>query len=462
MITKLQHAPGLILCEVARSVVVPPLPSVKPLAQTTRAIPEETAAGGVGKFTGKGVIIAIVDSGIDLRHPDFVTKDANGKDVSRLLYFWDTTSEQYKTGTIGKPAPYSYPNDTPDHPSRIGTIYSRDEITAALHTPRSPIAEQDTLGHGTACAGIAAGNGQGGPKDSQGKPLYAGVAPDADLIAVRVGTGENLQNSYLLGAVCEWLDHVAGNRPLVVSCSFGGVEGGHDGYRVEELELNSRFPLDKKGRAICIAAGNEGEDRFHADCEIQGKDKPAVLHWNCDGPAKLDIYIQGSDPDDIMYDMDKTSGISPNKDQTGKVVGYDVHAATNVLTKQLVLSTIATGGEGTLTLYSKSNKSLAADAYFTDGDNAEFADGCYTARNLVGTPGTAANAITVASYDWNDRFNYFGQVLSLPPVDSHDPMRIGALSGYSSPGFLRIGKAIKPEIAAPGEWYTAPAPAMWR
>jgi hypothetical protein len=53
MITNLQHAPGLILCEVARSVVVPPLPSVKPLTQTTRAIPEDTAAGGVGKFTGK-------------------------------------------------------------------------------------------------------------------------------------------------------------------------------------------------------------------------------------------------------------------------------------------------------------------------------------------------------------------------------------------------------------------------
>ena len=286
--------PGLLWFDVASNPFLPPIPREPGSQEATRGIeePDRIASGGVGKYTGKGVIIAIVDSGLDFRHPDFITKDANGHDVSRLLYFWDTTSEQYKTGNIGKPSPYTYPNDRPDRHSFIGTIFNREELTKNLHAPYPEIPEWDSNGHGTACAGIAAGSGQAGPKDEKGKPRYAGVAPEADLIAVRIGTGEELENAFLLGAVCEWLNEVAGKRPLVISCSFGGADGGHDGYLIEERQLDARFPLGAKGRAICIAAGNEGRDHFHADLTIGGNDQPAHLRWTARHATKLHLYFQ--------------------------------------------------------------------------------------------------------------------------------------------------------------------------
>ena len=111
----ISEAPGLLWYDIASTPILPPLPREPVSDEKTRAIqePDKIASGGIGKYTGKGVVIAVVDSGIDFRHPDFITKDSAGKEVSRLLYFWDTTSEQYKTGTIGQPAPYTYPNDKP-------------------------------------------------------------------------------------------------------------------------------------------------------------------------------------------------------------------------------------------------------------------------------------------------------------------------------------------------------------
>ena len=157
---KLEASPDIVSYEEASEPFLPPIPHVPPRPEATRAPPEPTALGGVGKSTGKGVIVAVIDSGIDFRHPDFVTTNAAGKEVSRILYFWDTTSEQYKSGKIGKPAPYTYPNG-----AAIGTVFDNAELTGTLQVVHPEIPEWDTNGHGTACAGVAAGNGRGGPKD---------------------------------------------------------------------------------------------------------------------------------------------------------------------------------------------------------------------------------------------------------------------------------------------------------
>ena len=350
---------------------------------------------------------------------------------------------------------YTYPNDKPGHPSNIGTIYTRDELTRNLHQPYPEIPEWDTNGHGTSCAGIAAGNGQGGPKDEKGKPLFAGVAPDADIIGVRIGTGENLENAYLLGAICEWLNKIAGDRPVVISCSFGGHDGGHDGYLVEEREIDARFPLSTKGRAICIAAGNEGQEHFHADVFVSNKDNPAILKWKAAHNTELKIYFQTNDLSDLQVDTDKSSGIVANS------ADITVHP----LTTEAILSVTVQAGDGQLALYTDSGRTIAADAYLTQGVDAEFAakdnDSTptgYSPKNQLGTPGTTGNAITVGSYDWNDRFNRFGKVGTLPPAQHLDKdMSIGGLSDYSNPGYRRIGELIKPEIVAPGQWFTAPA-----
>jgi subtilisin family serine protease len=74
----------------------------------------------------------------------------------------------------------------------------------------------------------------------------------------------------------------------------------------------------------------------------------------------------------------------------------------------------------------------------------------------IHSPGTCRAAITVGSYDWNDTFHQFGGVRTIQPVGDV-VMRVGSLSSYSNPGPLRAGKMVKPDVAAPGQFFTAPA-----
>src|SRR5262249_2813126 len=159
---------------------------------------------------------------VDFRNPEFTFVGEDGKPMSRLLYFWDTIGPFAGEG-IGGPGPLLYPNKAP-----VGVLYTRADLTRGLRSSERRLPDLDTDGHGTACAAIAAGNGQGSGKD------YMGVAPGVDLVAVRLASGEKVEHEFLLGAVCAWLESVAGDRPLVVTCSFGGHDGGHDGRTIEE------------------------------------------------------------------------------------------------------------------------------------------------------------------------------------------------------------------------------------
>src|SRR5262249_22125403 len=161
--------------------------------------------------------------------------------TSRLLYFWDTITPFEDKG-VGAPGPLLYPNKAP-----VGVLYARADLTRELRASERRIPELDGDGHGTACAAIAAANGQRSGKE------YAGVAAVVDLVAVRIGSVGKMEHAFLLGAVCTWLESVAGDRPLVVTCSFGGHYSGHDGCTILERELNARFAPSRAGRAICIA-----------------------------------------------------------------------------------------------------------------------------------------------------------------------------------------------------------------
>src|SRR5262249_2732564 len=153
-----------------------------------------------------------------------------GRPTSRLLYLWDTTSSAFDSSGLGSKPPLSYPNG-----ASIGTLYTRDQLTADLRSSSNRIPATDLNGHGTACASIAAGNGnndrgQNGARRND----TIGVAPEADLIAVRIGQAdETLENAYLLNSVVGWLDRIAGAQPMVISQSFGGHRGGHDGALIE-------------------------------------------------------------------------------------------------------------------------------------------------------------------------------------------------------------------------------------
>ncbi|HEX9935353.1 MAG TPA: S8 family serine peptidase, partial [bacterium] len=203
---------------------------------------KEVWTGFGGGYTGKGVIVGIIDSGIDWQHEDFIRADG----TSRLLYIWDQTDD-----AGSGPAGYTIK----------GSLYSRAQINDELDgTPKGLVRQKDTHGHGTHVAGIAAGNGRG---TGEGKDpgTYVGVAPEAEIIVVKAGDG-----SYGTVNISEGIRFVFDkahelNMPAVVNVSLGTLFGSHDGTSDFERGLNEL--LVDPGRAVVVAAGNEGNKPVH-------------------------------------------------------------------------------------------------------------------------------------------------------------------------------------------------------
>ncbi len=179
-------------------------------------------------LSGKGVIIGILDSGIDYQHKEF--RDPDDPDKSRILAIWDQS-------LAGGTAPQGF---------NYGSNFSRELIEQALasNTP-GLVPHTDGEGHGTHVAGIAAGN--------------SGYAPGADIILCRL-------NTLTTGAV-DAVRYVADiaraeGRPFVINASFGLVMGPHDGSDLASRAIDAIL-AEKEGSAMCVAAGNAGLSAQH-------------------------------------------------------------------------------------------------------------------------------------------------------------------------------------------------------
>ena len=404
--------------------------------------------GGYKGLTGKGTVVVIIDDGIDYYHPDFTIRDKDGKKTSRILYYWDTYEIHKESSTIGRPGPYKYPNGAP-----LGVVYDQRALTEKIRSGTRSLKIGEGR-HGTPCAGITAGNGQA----SDGK--FVGVAPEADIIAVKIGRS-GPWSMYLLNAICSWLDDVVGDRPYVLSCSFGHAQlSGRDGCRVTERQLDARFPATKKGRAICIAAGNERNNGlnspYHAKVKFSGSSKKGFIQWTANPSSRnrvrVSIYVRTKNPDDVVLER-------------GDLPANNVHRYMHPLSQSLVFELSVknlTGSSfgtttGQVALYSKSRQTLTADAFIDSSPSwfvGRFTGSCAARTNYLRFPGTMKNCITVGSYDFNAMDTRVD-----PPVvyrGKSSPVKtIGQLSYYSSPGYNRLG-IIKPTIVAPGQFHISP------
>jgi subtilisin family serine protease len=442
-----QKNPDIRWVDCASNIWAPP-PSVIERAAASRGLPDRIVRSGdkdIGGLTGKGVVIVVIDTGIDFHHPDFITYEKSGLPTSRVLYFWDTLTEAEPTPDLGEKPPVTYPNGR-----AVGIVYSQKDLTRELRDKKRRISVWDTNGHGTACASIAAGNANAAEGELKDAKVSLGVAHEADIVAVRIG-GTGAWNGYLFGAICDWVNAKIGDRPVVYSCSWGDpIIGDHDGNRVVERQLDARFSLDGKRRAVCFAAGNEGLQERHAAISSKGKTKN--LSWTSNGTTVLQVYYDTSDPADLDF-----KGLSK------EYIEYlRAHTFKHNITGKLVTDATFIRGV-TIGLFKDSSKAVKADAYISSGS---FSAGAQYGK-VIRTPGSARNAITVGSYDWNTRFHRLGEFrdydCNVRTVQdgkvkiSRDSMIIGELSGYSSPGPNRDG-TIKPDIVAPGQWFTAAAP----
>lgn len=196
-------------------------------------------------LSGKGAIVGIVDTGVDVRHPDF--RDANGK--TRIAWMLAGGSPKGFHKDLEDKFGCTDPKGTPC------AVYSADDIDALLATNSSELG--DTDGHGTHVASIAAGNG--GPSVTK-KPRYVGIAPDATIIVGAPPESGGFFDTDILNAARFVFDRAdALGKPAVVNFSLGGDYGSHDGTSNLEKGLSALVGDDKPGRAIVVAAGNSGD-----------------------------------------------------------------------------------------------------------------------------------------------------------------------------------------------------------
>ncbi|MES2566330.1 MAG: S8 family serine peptidase [Bacteroidota bacterium] len=187
-------------------------------------------------YDGSGVIIGIIDSGIDFNHPDF--KDVNGK--SRIKYLWDMN----KPLATNTPTMFGY-----------GQEWNNTQIDQGLCTQTDLV----HFGHGTNSSGIAAGNGFSLNR-------YEGMAPKADLIVVALNFSKS---GFTISDAVQYIINksLLINKPLVINASVGDYYGSHDGTDLEAQMINNSI-ANIPGRAMVASCGNGGSTKFHVGYNI--------------------------------------------------------------------------------------------------------------------------------------------------------------------------------------------------
>ena len=207
-------------------------------------------------LSGKGILLAVIDSGIDYTNRNF--RNADGS--TRILSLWDqTVSPDAEKGFF------------PPEGFVTGTEFSREQINAAL-LEADPLRQyelvpsRDSSGHGTAVAGIAAGaatNVTGRAADNG----YEGVAPESELLIVKLGSLR--ENSFprtteMMRAVTYAVRKAQSlNRPVAINLSFGNTYGAHDGSSLLERFLDNAAEIGRT--VICVGSGNEGASAGHRE-----------------------------------------------------------------------------------------------------------------------------------------------------------------------------------------------------
>lgn len=203
-------------------------------------------------LTGKGTIIAFIDTGIDYTNPVFRNPDGS----SRILAIWDQTIQEGSP-----PSGFEY-----------GTEYNRESINRALQNenPFSIVPSRDENGHGTAVASVAAGS------RIDGGSTFTGAAPDTDILVIKLkGCKQYLRDYYLIpdGVIAyqstdimmalEYADTFARSfyTPVIFCIALGSSYGNHSGNSPLSNYMNRL--ASKRSRVFVVGGGNEGNSSHH-------------------------------------------------------------------------------------------------------------------------------------------------------------------------------------------------------
>ena len=349
-------------------------------------------------FTGKDVIVGIVDTGIDPTHPDF--KDPTGK--TRILYLLDqTTNEECTRSMIDS-----------------GTC-----------------SERDTVGHGTHVAGIASGNG------TASQYRYIGMAPESNLIIVKT----TFYTQAILNGI-SYIEQKAASlgKPCVINLSLGGDIDPHDGTSNWSRGLDN---ASGPGRILVGAAGNEAGDSIHASGYVAQGSQTDVAFLPLDSPVAIDLWYAGSDQMNIKAvspDCGDTGWIAPGQSKTSSTSCGNISISSgqsnpNNGDKEIFISiTNPRPGNWSFSLLGSAISNGRFDVWSDESAVFLQSDSSVTLSDT----GSTTKLISVGSF--------------VTRVLEQDEPPAGAISTFSSLGPRRLCSLCedvrKPDICAPGQW----------
>lgn len=413
------------------------------------------AAVGVAGRTGEGVIVGIIDIGLDYTLDDF----RNGAE-SRVEFLWDQSLHP----VAGEQAPGKF---------QYGVEYSRSDIENALGNanPFSVVRHRaEPASHGTHVAGIAAGNGR---SSDAAFPAgrHVGAAPNAKIIFVHPRIEHSIatftDSSNVVDAIAyifEKADELG--LPCVINMSLGQNGGSHDGESLVERAIDRL--LEQSGRAFVSAAGNEHIWRGHASGNLDAGTS-RTLRWKVGGgmpvpggatgfgrdrtPSEMEIWFSSRDRFRVTV-TDPAGNATRAVEPDGHPLFEQINGSTQIFIDSerftvfngdsriyIQIEPIAFSGEVMPGAWSVTLDALetdtgkfnawierdARDRNNNFADQSFFVGGDFDPVSTLGTPATTRRGLSVANYDHR----------VVAPADS------------SSRGPTRTLQS-KPEVAAPG------------
>lgn len=418
---------------------------LRPHLDRTRALvgADRARASNGTALTGRHALVGLIDSGVDVAHPDL--RDAEGR--TRIAWMLDYAS----------PPRGAHPDlearfavETAD--GLRGAVWSRDDLDAALASGAAP---DDPIGHGTHALSIALGD----------DVRYTGVAPEADAVVVRASLRRDraeVPEALAATAAAFVFDRAdALSLPAVVALSLGTHRGAHDGDSALERSLAALVDRgDAPGRALVVSAGNGGGRRLHARMELaRGATLPLTLRLGAHAgvvgvslASRSALTVAPRWPDGTLGSS-VTPGLtraSRNPDDGSRVTLSNALDGASPVTGARVVDAVFDGPGGAYTLLLSGEGRVDAWIYL-DGNAASAADlpafeAPYGDEECsVEAPATSRSVIAVGALSTRIRW--------LDALGATNA-RTGAIEGEVAPFSARgpsAAWALKPDLVAPGD-----------